>query len=364
MKNYNTLSFLTLAIAFTACGEQKNLEKNVLSINTSSLKQLYHSNEALKLSLNLAENTKLDSVTYFLNNTKIGTVKGNEVLDYNLSNQPLGKTTIKGVAYANDSSVEVSNTIEVASGVTPKLLNYKIINTYPHDKTAYTQGLEFHNGILYESTGNGEGGALVGTQRTNRGISSVRQVDYKTGKVIKIHEFPSDIFGEGCTILNNKLYQLTYKNNKGHIFNPETLTLEGTFDYFQNMEGWGLTNDGTYLYMTDGSEKIYKLDAKTFQKVSEVSVYTDNGPVPYVNELEWVNGKIYANFYGIQAVIAIIDPKTGTVESVIDFSKLVDQLEKHPDLDVFNGIAYNPQTKTFFVTGKNWDKMFEVQIIE
>lgn len=358
MKKYNTLVILSLASIFTACGDQKNLEKNVLSLDTAKLKQLYQENEALNLSLTLANNIELDSVAYFLDAKKIGTSKANDELKYNLSNEKYGSYTLKAIAYSGDQSKEVKSTVEVAPSKAPKLLQFKIVNTYPHDKTAYTQGLEFHNGILFESTGNGEG---IGTGK--KGISSVRQVNYKTGEIIKAHNQPVEIFGEGCTILNNKLYQLTYKNNLANIFNPETLELENTVDYFQKMEGWGLTNDGTHLYMTDGTQKIYKLDPATFKEVDFVNVYTTKGPVGNVNELEWVNGKIYANFYSEWAV-GVINPKTGAVEAAIDFSSLYDLIEKHPDLDVFNGIAYNPATKTFFVTGKNWDKMFEVEIFE
>lgn len=358
MKKYNTLVILSLASVFTACGDQKNLEKNVLSLDTSKLKQLYQENEALNLSLTLANNIELDSVAYFLDTTKIGTSKANDELKYTLSNEKYGSYKLKAIAYGGDQSKEVESTIEVAPSKAPKLLQYKIVNTYPHDKTAYTQGLEFYKGILFESTGNGEG---IGTGK--RGVSSVRQVNYKTGEIIKSHNQPVEIFGEGCTILNNKLYQLTYKNNLANIFNPETLELEKTMNYFQKMEGWGLTNDGTHLYMTDGTQKIYKIDPDTFKEVDFVNVYTTKGPVGNVNELEWVNGKIYANFYSEWAV-GVINPETGAVEAAIDFSPLYDLIEKHPDLDVFNGIAYNPATKTFFVTGKNWDKMFEVEILD
>lgn len=365
MKKYNLLIALSLGIAFANCDNQKNLEKDVRSINTSQLKQLYKGNESLKLSLDITENTVIDSVAYFLNDKKIGTTANNNILDYDLKNEKFGKTQIKGIAYAGGNNKEVVSHIEIVSPVTPKFLKYKLVNTYPHDQEAYTQGLEFYNGILYESTGNGEGGGTTtnGMGTGKKGVSSVRQVDYKTGKVIKAHNLPMEIFGEGCTVLNNKLYQLTYLNNEGFIYNPETLERESTFKYFKNMQGWGLCNDGQYLYMTDGSEKIYKVNPENFQQLDYINVYTNNSPIGNINEMEWVNGKIYANIYGENAV-AVIDPKTGSVEAAIDFSDLLHKTTYHADRDVFNGIAYNPNTKTFFVTGKNWDKMFEVEIVE
>lgn len=238
---------------------------------------------------------------------------------------------------------------------TPTTLSFDLYNTFPHDIKAYTQCLEFHQGVLYESTGNGAG---VGTGK--KGVSSMRQTDFKTGKVQKIHELPSSVFGEGCTILNKQLYQLTYKNNVAYRYNPTTLKITQTLPYFKNMEGWGLTNDGKSLYMSDGTDKIYQLDPKTFKAQRIISVKANGRAVPYINEMEWVDGKIYANVYTTTQVV-VINPTTGNIEKVADLKPLQALVTKHPDLDVLNGIAYHPTRKTFFVTGKNWDKMFEIR---
>ncbi len=358
MKKHNMLITLALTLTFFSCSDKNNLEKNVISLNTIALKQAYTDTEHLKLSLNLAENTALDSVVYSLNDIKLGTVKNNEVLDATLTNIPYGQYTINGIAYKDGKSKAVSTSMQLYSSSVPYLLDYEIVNTIPHDKTAYTQGLEFYNNILFESTGNGEG---IGTGK--RGKSSIRQIDDKTGNVNKIKELPESIFGEGCTILNGKLYQLTYKNNEAYIYDPMTFEKLATIPYTKPMEGWGLCNDGKYLYMTNGSEQILKLNPETFEIINTVTVATNKNILPNVNELEWVNGKIYANFYGDSGV-ARINPKTGAVEAVLDFSKLYGMVDKHPDMDVLNGIAYNPKTNTFFVTGKNWDKMFEIRILE
>jgi len=364
MKKYNILIPLVLGVAFMSCSNKKKLKKNVLSIETGHLKQLYKASEDIKLSLKTTEKAQVDSVVYYFNDKKVGASIKNEVLNLNLAEQKLGKTTIKAVAYSDNSSKDFTTEIEITAPNAPKFYSYKIVNTFPHDQEAYTQGLEFYNGILYESTGNGEGGgSTTGRGTGKKGVSSVRQVDYKTGKVIKIHNQATEIFGEGCTILNNKLYQLTYQNNEAYVFNPETLALEKTLPYFKKMEGWGLANDGKHLYMTEGTEFIYKLDPETFKEIDRVSVYTDKNVIPYANELEWVEGMLYANFYG-QNAVAVINPKNGAIEAVIDFSELVNLTTYHADRDVMNGIAYNPQTKTFFLTGKNWDKMFEIQIIK
>ncbi|MBW3519747.1 glutaminyl-peptide cyclotransferase [Flavobacterium sp. NKUCC04_CG] len=358
MKKHNFLIALSLSAAFFSCEDKKKSEENTFSIDSSQLKQVYHTNDALKLSISNKNNAPIDSVAYYLNDKKIGASKENQVLNFPLENEKLGGMTIKAIIYQGATPIETTSHIELASSVVPKILQYKIINTYPHDIKAYTQGLEFLDDILIESTGNGAGN---GTGK--KGISSIRKVDYKTGKVLKIVELPETVFGEGATVLNNKIYQLTYKNNEAYVYNAETLVREQTIPYFAKMEGWGLTNDGTNLYMSNGSERVYIIDPKTFKELDYINIYTNNVKIGAINEMEWVDGKIYANIYGERA-IAIINPKNGTVEAAVDLSELQTQVTYHPDLDVLNGIAYNPKTKTFFVTGKNWDKMFEIEIIQ
>ena len=366
MKKHNLLIAITLGIAFISCGNKNKIEKNIISIDTSQIKQVYQSNEQVTLQLKTLPKTQIDSTVYYFDDIKIGTVTGNDPLNYPLDKEKFGVKKVKAIGYGNGKSKEVHTVLEVVSSIQPKLYGYKIVNIYPHDQEAYTQGLEFYKGMLVESTGNGEGGATTSSGRGTgkRGTSSIRQVDVKTGKNIKIKELPQEIFGEGCTVLNDKIYQLTYQNNEGYVYDANTLEKLDTFKYFQNMEGWGLTNDGTYLYMTDGSEKIYKIDPNTFELVDYVNVYTNSKQIRSVNELEWVDGKIYANFYQLEPAAAVIDPKTGAIEAVIDFTGLVDLTTYHEDRDVFNGIAYNPTTKTFFVTGKNWDKIFEVELVK
>lgn len=175
-------------------------------------------------------------------------------------------------------------------------------------------------------------------------------------------ELDEAIFGEDATVFNDQIYQLTYENNIAYLYDPTTLETIRSIPYFQPMEGWGLTNDGKHLYMSDGTEYIYKIDADDFSKIDFIRPATNTGTVGHINEMEWVNGRIFANIY-LENVIVIIDPVTGTVEHIIDLSTLKEKVSQHIDLDVLNGIAYNPDSKTYFVTGKNWDKMFEIEII-
>lgn len=353
MIKHKLLAITSLLLLGASCAGDK---KNLFSIDDSKFKLLYHQDDNVSLAVTNKKDKSIDSIAYFNGDKRIGSVKGNTVFNYSLKDQKLGYQNLKAVVYFEGDSTKTESRIELVSHIEPKLLTYTIINTYPHDIKAYTQGLEFHNDILFEGTGNGAGNGTG-----ERGVSSLRKVDYKTGKVLKKVELGSDYFGEGITVLNNKVYQLTWLNNEGYVYDAETFKKEKTFKYFKKMEGWGLTNDGKNLYQSDGTERITLLNPETLQQVDFINVYTAQNKIKAVNELEWIDGKIYANIYQMDA-LAIIDPKSGAVETVIDLSALKKKVTQHPDIDVLNGIAYNPKTKTIFVTGKNWDKMFEIKI--
>jgi glutamine cyclotransferase len=234
----------------------------------------------------------------------------------------------------------------------PDIYTYKLINTYPHDKNAYTQGLEFYQGMLYESTG-------------QYGLSSIRKTAFATGEVIQKLPLDASYFGEGLTFINDEAVQLTWKENLGFIYDPNNFKLLRSFNYEKSKEGWGLCNDGKVVYKTDGTEKLWKLDPSTFEEIDFVDIVTHNKLISKVNELEYVNGLIYANTYQFnKEVVLIIKPATGQVVGVVDFSGLKEQLTQYPQLDVFNGIAYHPKRNSFFVTGKYWDKLFEVKIVK
>ena len=322
-----------------------------------SIKQSYALGEYLVLKMNSEKTSKLDSVIYFINEKKIGKVNGNEPFTYALKHEKFGKQIIKAAVFSDGKQEENTVNIDLFASTPPLLLKYSIVNIYPHDIKAFTQGLEFYGDNLIESTGNGIGPS------GNKGKSSVRIVNPKTGQPVKKIELDDSIFGEGATVLNGKLYQLTYKNNLAYQYDINSLAVIKTLPYFQPMEGWGLTADGKNLYMSNGSDYIYILNPYDFSKLDYIRAATNTAMVDQINEMEWVKGKIYANFF-MEDVIGRIDPKTGTVEALVDLSKLREHVTQHVDLDVLNGIAYNKRSNTFFVTGKNWDKMFEIKLIE
>ena len=358
MKNSNTLLIILLCVALNSCNGLKKNESNSFRFDNSKLKATYHTDDMLSFSLLNTENKEIDSIVYYINDEKIGTKKDLQKIDFDLTNQKLGYQNLKALVYFEGENQETTARVELVSNIQPKLLKYKTLNAYPHDYKAYTQGLEFYRDTLIEGTGNGSGN---GTGL--KGTSSLRKTNYRTGEVYKIVTLPESVFGEGITIINNKIFQLTWQNNEAYVYNADTFKKEKTHPYFKKIEGWGLTNDGTNLLMSDGTEKIWTVDSQNFKEIDYINVYSASSKIKAVNELEWIDGKIYANIYQMDA-IAIINPKSGAVEGVINLGDLKSKVSQHPDLDVLNGIAYNPKTKTIFVTGKNWDKMFEIKIIE
>lgn len=346
MLKLKLFAFIVLCVISNSCKDDENALKNLFSIENATLKPILKLEESVDLVLQNKENKNIDSVIYYINDIKVGAVKGNEKLPFALKNQKLGNQTIKALVYFEGKSIDISSGFSIYASNEPKILNYKIIKTYPHDINAYTQGFEFYNGVLLEGTG-------------QYSESTLRKTDYKTGKVTEQIKLEDKYFGEGITVLKDKLYQLTWKEKKGFVYDAISFKLEKTFSF--ETEGWGITNDGEKLYMSDGTEKIYIINPETFKVEDFINVYTNGAKIESINEMEWINGRIWANIYQKDA-IAVINPKTGAVENVINCADLKTKVTQHPELDAFNGIAYNSSTKTYFVTGKNWDKTFEIVI--
>ena len=227
----------------------------------------------------------------------------------------------------------------------PKVRTARVLATHPHDPKAYTQGLLATGGKAYESTG-------------EYGRSTLRQVDLKTGKVLRSEALSGRYFGEGLAADDRgNLYQLTWREGKAFVYDAATFTLKATYDVAG--EGWGLVWHADELYLSDGSATIKVLDPATFQIKRTIDVRSDRGPVEWLNELEWVEGRIWANVY-TTPLIAVVDPATGVVEEWIDCSAL-DKQVANPERDVMNGIAYDSVAKKVYVTGKNWDKLFQIE---
>ena len=230
---------------------------------------------------------------------------------------------------------------------TSRTYTYKVVNTFPHDREAFTQGLVFDDGVLYEGTG-------------FYGRSTLRKVELETGNILQMHKLSAEFFGEGITIYGDNIIQLTYKENVGFVYNKNTFELLRKFNY--PTEGWGITHNGKHLIMSDGTPTLHFLDPETFEQVSRIKVYDGNTPLWGLNELEYVEGQIYANIWPTER-IAMIAPDTGRVTGWIDMKGLLTQQDYSRPFDVLNGIAYDHENGRLFVTGKFWPKLFEIKLM-
>jgi len=349
MKKHNLLSVILLGIFFIGCNGSKSATEKYFSFDESKFKSEYNNDDSISMGLLNGENKKIDSIVYFINDTNIGSKKNLENLNFSLKDEKLGYQNLKALVYFEGENQEITSRVELVSNVTPKLLNYKIVNTYPHDTSSFTEGLEFFRDTLFEGTG-------------LRGFSKLLKTDFKTGKIYKSLKLEDQNFGEGITFINNKLFQLTWEEKKGFIYNVDTWKVEKTFAYDKPIEGWGMTNDGKVIYQSDGTEKIWKMNPANQKMTDYVNVYSGSSKIKSVNELEYINGKIYCNIWQKDA-IAVVNPENGKVEGIINLAGLR-QFIKYKEAEVLNGIAYNPKTKTIFVTGKKWEKMFEISVSE
>lgn len=258
-----------------------------------------------------------------------------------------GKKNLLATVYLSNGAVEKKrHAVTMLSDLEPVRWTYQVTNTFVHDPDAFTEGLLFDQNTLYESTG-------------EKGYSSLRKVDLKTGKIRQSIDISSQYFGEGIGVVNDKIYMLTYKERIGFIFNKNTLKQIGEFSY--TTEGWGMTAIGDTLVMSDGSHILRFMEADGFSEVRQIEVYDQSGPIDFLNELEYINGDLFAVRWQTE-LIYIIDPQTGKVKGTIDLTGVFDYSKYERRIDVLNGIAHNKVTNKYYVTGKWWPKLFEIQL--
>ncbi len=281
-------------------------------------------------------------------------LKESDALDFSADNitlNSLGNNNFKVVATKTDG---VENTriksVPVFSDITPKKMTYLTVNNYPHSKTSYTQGLEYYNGFLYEGTG-------------ENGKSSLFKINLATGNAVQTYHMDDIYFGEGITILNNKIYQITYHAQKGFVYNLSDFAVIDSFR-FASKEGWGLTNDGTNLIMSDGTSTLTWINPEDFSIVKTVQVANNRGMVNLLNELEYIDGKIYANIYTTNVIVKI-DAATGKVLEEINMEGILNMFKNQNEtVDYLNGIAIDKDNNRMFVTGKWWPRLFEIKLEE
>lgn len=342
--SYKTISGLIFLVILSSCKSDYKF-----ALNSPNKLQ---SNETLKISISEKDGKPIKSVQFSIDNTKI-TSEGNSA-KINIKDYRLGKHQITALVFFEDKTKKVTKPVYFMADSSPEIYTYKVINTYLHDEKSYTQGLEYYNGYLYEGTG-------------RKGSSYIRKSELKTGKSLQQQDLDAAYFGEGITILNNKLYQLTWQSGIGLVYNLETFEKEKEFKYTKSREGWGLTNNGKQLIKSDGTERIWFLNAETLVEESYIEAYTNKQKVEKLNELEYINGKIYANIWQKNSIL-IVDPTSGKVDGVADLNGLKKLIEKDQNLteddDVLNGIAFDKENNRLFVTGKHWSKLYEIELFK
>lgn len=260
-----------------------------------------------------------------------------------------GRKSVKAVAYSSARTQSVTRFVIIYSDVVAKKYGFKVIHTYPHDTEAFTQGLFYDNGYLYEGTGQEAG-------------SSLREVELQTGKVLRQHNLESSLFGEGITLFRDRIYQVTWTSKVGFVYNRSDFRQLNKF-YFQT-QGWGLTTIDNRIVMSDGTNILYFCEPEMFDQVLRIEVYDNEKKVDQLNELEYINGEIWANIWQSD-LIARIDPSTGRVNSYVDFSSLFPASKRSEvNADVLNGIAYDASGKRIFITGKRWPNLYEIRVME
>ncbi|WP_397303851.1 glutaminyl-peptide cyclotransferase [Nonlabens ulvanivorans] len=346
--NWKNAAIILLAtISLTACKNDIDTFKDNYSLEITNPKNSYTNSDSINLSVIDASEIGNDSIIWHINAGKVMGENSN-TLSRKLDTQPYGKLTFEASIYKDGKVVTKSAHITRLAPKNVKVYQIEEIATYPHKTESYTQGLEFYGDSLYESTGQFK-------------ESDLRITDVNSGEALKKFELPDHIFAEGMTILDNKVYQLSWQAGYGYVYDLSLNRID-EFKYGRSKEGWGLCNDGKFLYKSDGTDKIWKIDPITFEEISYVQVVSTKNSITKINELEWIDGKIYANVYQTNG-ITIINPQTGVVEGIVDLKSLTAQIPNaNKDDNVLNGIAFNPKSGTIFVTGKRWDKMFEIKI--
>jgi len=317
-----------------------------------SANQTFTAGTRISVKIKISEGSTLaDSIVFSIDGFTAGFISGSG-LEVSVDSKGIhpGIKKLRMTAYFPGGKTESSSiSLRFVSDIKPQQYTYRILSTFPHDKNAYTQGFEYHNGYFYEGTG-------------QYGQSSIRKILPGTGDIIKSRNISSDLFGEGITLLNGKIYQITYRSKVGFIYNEENFELLQKF-FYQNNEGWGLTNNDREIIMSDGTNSIYFLDSQYFSVVRKIEVYDDVTEIDSLNELEYINGLIYANRY-LTNEIVMIDPETGKITGRADMKGLLKPEDRHPQIDVLNGTAWDKEQNRLFVTGKNWPKIYSVELIE
>ncbi|MES2809837.1 MAG: glutaminyl-peptide cyclotransferase [Bacteroidota bacterium] len=357
MKTRSLLFAVTLLLAVYGCKDKNTTatdEVNGVDITLYSPGAFnYSAGDTLKFMAKYPASLQVDSVVYLLDSVRVAAVKDSSYVKIETDTIKMGTRTLTAKVYQGGKAQDVSTSIYLKAGREPELLTYKVIKKFPHDTSAYTEGLIYEDGILYESTG-------------EKGHSEIRKVELETGKVLQRTKLEDKYFGEGIAIVGDEIVMFTYREKVGFVFDKKTLKLKRQFNNNVGVEGWGATFDGEKIYLDDSTNRIWLLDKNDYRQTGFIDVFDFQGPVEQINELEYVGGKIYANIYTYDTIV-IINPKTGAVEQNVNMMNLWPYVTRPKGFDsennVINGIAYDAKGKRLFVTGKKWPWLYQVEFI-
>lgn len=347
---YRVIAFIAfVAITIAAC--HNTSETTNISVSPDAGTK-YKQGDEIPVKANIPSSIKADSIVYFMDSVRVASRKDTLTAKIKTDLMKLGFKTITARVYSAGKPTEASTNILLVAAKPPQELSFTIEKVYHHDTTSYTEGLQYVDGFLYESTG-------------EKGKSHLLKTDIN-GKILQSIKLDSMYFGEGIAVVGNKIIQLTWQEKVAFIYDKATFKKLQTINYNWGVEGWGMAFDGTTIYNDDKTNRIFMLNKDTFQPKGYIDVYDDNGPINEINEMEYIDGKIYANIYTTDYII-VIDPKTGAVLQKVDLTNLYPMLTRPHNIaadsgnNVLNGIAWDAQGKRMFITGKKWDKMFQVK---
>jgi glutamine cyclotransferase len=350
------LAFATLALA--ACHSNNSSTDNNITLSPEAGTN-YKSGSPVAIKTHYPGDVKPDSIVYLLDSAKIGVSKDSTGITLKTDTMRLGPRIITAKVYQSGKNQDVSTNIVLLPAQAPVAYKFKLIKTFPHDTSCYTEGLVYQDGFLYESGG---GYLKPPPGQEVIGQSSLRKVDLETGKVVQKVLIDPKVFAEGISIIGDKILQLTYHEKIGYVYDKASFKQLATVPINFAVEGWGMCFDGTKLYVDDSTNRLWIVDKNTYKPTGYVDVYDDKGAVSNINELEYIDGKIYADVWETNNIV-VIDPKTGAVLEKIDMTSLYPPEVRAPNADVLNGIAYDPAGKRIFVTGKKWPHLYQVEFV-
>ena len=353
MKNLRTGVFaVLLGLIIAGCGGGHKTEA-IIGI-TPEAGQSYKLGDMIAVSVQCPADVKPDSVVYLIDSVRYVSRKDTVGAKIKTDSMTCGSKLITARVFTGGKPQEVSTNVIIKAAKAPESYTYKVEKVFPHDTACYTEGLEYLDGYLYESKG-------------DYGRSGLRKVDLNTGKVVQSVSMPAKYFGEGISVVGDKILQLTYREKIAFVYDTKTFKVIDSLAYNWGPEGWGMCYDGTRLYQNDSTNRIWFLSKDTFKPTGFIDVFDDQGPINAVNEMEMIDGKLYANVY-TRDTILVINPKNGAVLQKIDMKNLYPNNQRPADFDygnnVLNGIAYDAATKRIFVTGKKWPHLYQVKFVK